>query len=346
MIAFGVALALRFAFQIFPDFFETAYFRGAFPLIRKALHPVSQVLPFSGYYLVVGIAISWFVWRFPRKPRIGKNRLLFGRRLLNFCGGFAAAFLVLWGYLYVGPGLAERMEIEKSDKTYDVAQLYLKTMEEASLHRRSISLPHDSASVEDLTGEGMDSLIYESMSRFLEPMGYVVRPEVTVRRVKPIGTLRRLGISGIYNPFTSEANVESSQGAITGSFTTAHEMAHAMGITGEGEANFAAYLGLGQSDDPILRYAASFLLWRYVASEVPKKLSLEDQERLASLVPEELMIDRVAIWNRASRYKAYFPEISERMNDQYLKIQGVRAGAEDYNSFVTLYLNYIESFKE
>jgi hypothetical protein len=237
------------------------------------------------------------------------------------------------------------MDLSETETTYDVAELYLSTMNEAERLRQFVNLASDTSAVEDLEIVA-DSSVYQAMSGLLEPLGYPVEPPVYVRRVVPAGTLRRLGISGIYNPFTGEANIEPSSGALSGTFTMAHEMAHAMGVTREGEANFAAYLALRRSNEPLLRYSAAYFLWRYVASDVRDLLSEEDQVKLASAIPEELMIDRRAIWKRHARHEPVFPELSERLNDQYLKLQGVRAGTDDYNAFVGLYLSYRESIRE
>lgn len=343
MIAFGLALLLRFLFLIFPGFFEAVYFKSIFPAVRQILYPIGSFLPIAGYYILIGIALFWLVWRFPRKR---KDLKTFGRRLLNFLGGSAALFLLLWGYLYVGQGLAERMELPKTDEEYNVAELYITAMNEAAELRKDISLDHDSASVENLMIPKRGTLTTAAVGEVLSTYGYPTQTPVKIRRVKPEGTLRRLGIGGIYNPFSGEANVESSAGGITGTFTTAHEVAHAMGVTGEGEANFAAYLALRYSENPVFRYAAEYSLWRYIAREVRVQLPEEEQIKLAALIPAELNIDRRAIWERAAPHRAYFPEISEAMNDSYLKIQGVEAGAEDYNAFVALYLRHSSTIRE
>jgi len=345
LIVFALAMTVRLVFSLFPGFFERVYFEACFPVIRKILHPVGRILPFSGYYLIILIALVWLVWRFPRPLKSRLAWVRFSRRLANFLGGFFSIFLLLWGFLYVGPGLAERMELTAKNKSYDVAEIYMATMERAFDLRVGITLPNDSASVENLKFEESDTLIYRAMSTFLLEYGYPVEPRVKVRKVKPDGTLRRLGISGIYNPFTGEANVEATQGSISGSFTIAHEMAHAMGITGEGEANFAAYAALLSSSEPVLQYAAVYTLWRYIASDVRSMLPEEEQVILASNIPDELMIDRMAIWQRSSQHRPYFPELSESVNDQYLKLQGIRAGTEDYNAFVSLFLRYEEKLK-
>jgi hypothetical protein len=345
LVVFGLAILVRILFSLSPELFEALYFKGLFPFIRKMQYPVGAALPLSGYYLLILIVITWLTWRVPFSKK-GSLWLRFGRRLLNFCGGLFALFLVLWGYNYVGPSLAERMSLSENDDQYDVAKLYLFVMNEAAEFRKEINLPYDTASVEDLEIDLDYSELNEAVKAVLEPMGYPTSSEVILRRVKPEGALRRVGIRGIYNPFTGEANVESDAGILTGAFTAAHEMAHAYGITGEGEANLVAYLALIRSENLVWKYSAAYSLWRYVAGEVNQKLNEKDRTILAKAIPPGLQRDRWAIWQRFSNNPPYFPELSEAMNDSYLKIQGVEGGTDDYGAFVSLYLRYASPIME
>lgn len=339
LILLGFSFILRFLFSAFPEVFESVYMEGIFPLVRKIQYPVGAALPLSGYYLLIFIAVIWLIWRTP-KSKTKRAWLRFGRQLLNFCGGLIALFLLLWGYNYVGPSLAERMSLVENDNQYDVAQLYLFGMDKATQKRRAIALPTDTTSVEDLELKINYQELNEEVKKVLGAFGYPIETDVKLRRVKPHGALRRVGIRGIYNPFTGEANIESDAGVLTGAFTAAHEMAHAYGITSEGEANLVAYLALINSGNEVWEYSAAYSLWRYIAREVNRKLEEPDRILLAEAIPLELQIDRLAIWRRMSDSPPYFPELSEAVNDSYLKIQGVEGGTDDYEAFVGLYLRY------
>ncbi len=339
LILLGIAFILRLIFAVFPEAFERFYFQGIFPFIRKIQYPVGAALPFSGYYFLVLVAIAWLLWRLP-KSMVKKKWLTFGRRLSNFCGGLIALFLLLWGFNYVGPSLSERMCLAETDNQYGIAKLYLFVMNEAAQKRKVISLPTDTTSVEDLAEEIDYQKLNTTVKGVLSEFGYPTEADVALRAVKPLGALRRIGIRGIYNPFTGDANVESDAGILTGIFTAAHEMAHAYGITSEGEANLVAYMALIRSGNPIWEYSAAYALWRYTAGEVNRKLEESDRTILAEAIPKELQIDRLAIWRRMSDAPPYFPKLSEVVNDSYLKIQGVEGGTEDYDAFVGLYLRY------
>ncbi|MCH2214820.1 MAG: DUF3810 domain-containing protein [Flavobacteriales bacterium] len=345
VITLILALLIRTLFLFSAEAFDLFYFNSLFPLIRKLQYPFGSLLPISGYYIIIFVVLAWVIYRIPKSKKSGTWRRFF-RRLINFLCGWAACFLFLWGFNYVGPSLADRMKLMEVKVEYDVAKLYISAMEEAASYRKQISLPNDSASVDNLELTIDYQIIDQAVKGVLNEYDYPTNDPVKVRKVQPFGALRRLGIRGIYNPFTGEANVESDAGLVTALFTAAHEMAHAYGVTSEGEANLTAYIALIGSEDPHWKYSAAYHLWRYTAREVNQKLPEEDLEILAAAIPKGLQIDRNAIWARGSKQPAYFPKLSEKMNDTYLKVQGVKAGTDDYSAFVKLYLEYYQPSKD
>ena len=71
-------------------------------------------------------------------------------------------------------------------------------------------------------------------------------------KAKPIFNSNLLcytGITGIYSPFTGEANVNISSPDIYIPFTTLHEMAHQRGYASEDEANFLVYIACINNKD-------------------------------------------------------------------------------------------------
>lgn len=333
-----VAWALRLSFTDGSPV-ENFFFHRWFPLVKAFQSASAPLWVIPGYYLMALLGVAWVIWRVPRKWRSGKRWANFLRRLLNLCGGTAALFLVLWGYHYAGPDLRMRMNLPERAEFVDPAELYLHIMGEAEEARAAIPGAIDTSSVIDLPAPA-DSILLRAVGDVVRPLGYPALHRINVQRWWPAGTLRRLGIGGIYNPFTGEANVERLYGAVLGTFTTAHEMAHAYGITGEAEANFVAYLALLHMDDPMAAYAAHYALWRYSAKTVNELYPPEDRKRLAESIPLGLRADRAAIRNRLTAHAPYFPRLSDAVNDRYLKVQGVEAGVDDYDRFVNLYLDW------
>lgn len=340
MLWLAFALVLRGLFGLSPSTFERFWFDGLFPAVRAVQSAIFSIIPFPGYYAGIVLLLGWLVWRLPVKRRKRREWKKFGRRFANLIGGIGASFLMLWGYNYQDRGMAARMGIERSDRVEKVAEAYLETMERAMVHRAEIAEIDAHPSVEEVPLTVTDREIEDRVRDILAPLGYPVKPGVNIRYLKPKGVLRRISVSGIYNPWTGEANVDDALGPLPRIFTAAHEMAHAFGVASEAEANFTAYLACLSANDPLARYAAEYALWRTLAGEVNRSYPPEVGESLAAAIPEPLRTDRAAIWKNSMRYKGYFPEISEALNDTYLKVQGIEAGVDDYDAFTALYFSW------
>ncbi len=71
------------------------------------------------------------------------------------------------------------------------------------------------------------------------------------------------GFVGYYNPFTGEAQVNTTVPPFTQPFTACHETAHQLGYAKEMEANFVGYLAASASKDTLLHYSVYADLFSY-----------------------------------------------------------------------------------
>jgi hypothetical protein len=342
---FVLALLIRFFLSLSNKLFESIYFNNLFRYIRYGQDGLSAILPVPGYYLIFVLLLGWLIWRRPSPIKSGRSWKIFGRRTANLLGTFGALFLLLWGYNYLDRGIAERMHLKEAPDRSQLGETYLQTMERAMAFRSQIPKIDLVATVEDITEIPNDQTIGNWVATTLQDLGYPENINIRVRHIRPDGALRRLSISGIYNPFTGEANVDNALGPLQKTFTIAHEIAHGHGITGEADANFVAYLACIQSGVPLAQYAAEYVLWRHLASEVRSHYPESIAAQLAAAIPEALRKDREAIWRNHYQYKGYFPEISDAINDTYLKVQGVDAGTDDYDRFVNLYFDWLANYQ-
>lgn len=265
---------------------------------------------------------------------------MFLKRLANFAGGIIALFLLLWGFNYANIGYASRAGLPAVPDSTNVAFQYEAVMNRALFYRARIPEIAMVAHIEEVKKWPTDAEVGGWVQDILLPKGYPAKSKIRVRHIRPEGTLRSVNITGIYNPFSGEANVESGLPHLLLLFTTAHEIAHAYGITSEAEANFIAYLACIESENPAAQYAAEYALWRYFANEINMFFPEEIIEALAATIPEAMRKDREEILKKYFKYKGYFPELTDAINDTYLKIQGVESGTDDYNDFLKLYLRW------
>jgi hypothetical protein len=146
--------------------------------------------------------------------------------------------------------------------------------------------------------------------------------------------LSYLGISGIYLPFTAEANVNDILPDSQLPFTAAHELAHQGGVAPEDEANFLAYVACTLHPDADFRYSGALNAALYALGA----LSQGDAERARRQWKWSPAVRRdlaaLTAWNE--RYRGPAETAARAVNDAYLKTQGVAEGVRSYGRMVDL----------
>ena len=142
--------------------------------------------------------------------------------------------------------------------------------------------------------------------------------------------MSELYLIGITFTPIGEANVNKQAPATDVIFTTAHEMAHSIGIMREEDANLIATYVLINSDNGLLRYAA---MTEYYG-RLLDVLRLVDEEKCAEYEKKisESPVNKEA--NSELKFwmsKGMFNEISEFFNNIYLKFNGQNLGTGSYN---------------
>ncbi len=94
------------------------------------------------------------------------------------------------------------------------------------------------------------------------------------------------GFTGYYNPFTAEAQVNTTVPKFILPYTTTHEMAHQLGFAKEEEANFAGYLAATSSNDTLFHYSAYLDLFIYANRALFFSDSLSARAVAKQLLPE------------------------------------------------------------
>lgn len=161
--------------------------------------------------------------------------------------------------------------------------------------------------------------------------------------VKPVLASKAMSythITGVYTYFTGEANINTYFPDYTIPFTAAHEMAHQRGIARENEANFVAFLATAASNDPYIRYTAYLNMYEYVANALWSADKEAYYEVLKTLSPEVIGELR-AYANFFEQFKdSVAADISDAVNDTYLKVHGNAAGSASYGLVVDLAVAY------
>ena len=134
-----------------------------------------------------------------------------------------------------------------------------------------------------------------------------------------------LGFTGYYNPFSGEAQVNTTVPVYIQPFTTCHELGHQLGYAKENEANFAGYLSAKSSPNPSFRYSVYFDLYIYAATELYRRDSLMQKSFREHLKPS-VREDFKDLRKFFERYQNPVEPFIRRMYGRYLKANNQPAG--------------------
>ena len=150
--------------------------------------------------------------------------------------------------------------------------------------------------------------------------------------------MSRLEITGVYFPFTVEANVNVEASDFTIGAAMCHELSHMAGFMREDEANYLAYLACKNSGDPVLDYSGTMLALVYCARALNDSSPTLYNQILAAY-SDGMRRDFAADekwWKQYDDQPA--SEFGEKMNDTYLKANAQSEGTRSYGAMVDLLL--------
>ncbi len=357
------AFVLQVLAGLSPHTTELYYSRSLYPRIGRSLAFVNKFFSFSVAELLVlaflvGCVIGavWLIReiilrRVEWKTFLWKST----RNLLWLAASVAVLFLLLWGLNYERQSLFENLQLERRQASADELEIICRqlinginqnyddahaslvpniampntaTANTAAAHTQ---LPLSRAQLYAVIGAAYQQTALPGVTNDSERFG----PPKPIRFSR---ALTRLGISGMFSPFTGEANFNAEQPDCNLPFAMAHEMAHQRGFAREDEANFIAFLICANSAHPYVRYSG------YLNSlNVLGTLARVAPERLASVYgtlnagPRADLLARYMFW---TNYQGRLSATSHLINNAYLKANRIKSGAKNYNEVSALIIGY------
>ncbi|MFN0059072.1 MAG: DUF3810 domain-containing protein [Planctomycetota bacterium] len=350
----GAALAMGARLSSSRELSERVYGQDYAPVLTHAIASVTGWAPVSVAEIlcvVLLITLCSSVWRGIRAWRRGTATM--SRILLCGvvrAGGIAALlyaiYLVLWGYQYSRPALATRLAFAPidqldTDRLARICGALVDTTNERFLlvHGGSdpgalTELPADLSALDAALDGGWLDVARE----FSLPPGAALSYG-PVKRPFASMVLSKLGIAGIYFPFTAEANVNRAIPAIDMPHTMAHEKAHQRGFAREDDANFLGYLAADRSDHALARYSAALFAQRQLLGALMSQDHRRATELIARRHPgvQRDIAGEHAFW---IQHEGPLKRASGTINNAYLKASGVAQGTRSYEMSVRYLLGY------
>lgn len=332
--------------SFFPRFTETVYSNSIYKFFSQILSTITGVLPFSLgeilFITIVLLIVSWFV----------KLILLLFKNFTNFkCFLIKSlqnilitisivyfVFIIMWGLNYSRLPFAETANLEvKNSSVTDLKKLceslVIKTNElRAFLNEDSNGVMYIPENYSNLSKRA--KIGYKNASKIYPQLdgNYGRTKGVFISNI-----MSYMGISGIYSPFTGEANVNVNIPQSMLPVTISHEMAHQYGFAREDEANFIAYLTCSMHTDIDFQYSGNVLAL-IQSMNILYEYDTEGYLELSNMYSEGLKRDLIYISIFWQQYSGPIEKASSKLNDTYLKSNQQKDGVNSYGRMVNLLL--------
>lgn len=303
-----------------------------YPWLTGILGRISGIFPFSLVeFCLYGLAVWLIYYGYTRRKKPGKviGKMVFLSSFLVFlytinCGinYYRTPFSEISG-LEIRDSSVEELERLCSYLTDQVC-VYGEQMAEGKMEDWKKDIPEESRQAMEHLGT-----MYPALKGY-----YPVPKPVTVSAILSVQQL-----SGIYSPFTIEANYNRAMTPYNIPHTACHELSHLRGFMREDEANFIGYLACIQSENPWFRYSGYLSGWIYAGNALAKE-DMEAYRKLYERLPEEVLRDLQENSRFWDRYEGKVAETANKINDVYLKINSQEDGVKSYGRVVDLMLSY------
>lgn len=332
----------------YPGWVERNYTYGVYPVISKVQRFLFGWLPFSIgdlFYGFLTLVLVYKIFRFFKiifQKKFTRKYLILSLQQLIFLFLFIyVTFNLLWGLNYNRMGISRQLGIQV--KTYSIEDLSTLT---ATLQERLNEYAALVTEEQRDTFNRKKNLFLEASDAYKQIGEEYSFLKYNPRSVKPslfsyLGNY--LGFQGYYNPFSGEAQVNTTIPRFLEPFVTTHEIAHQLGYAKENEANFVAFLACRHSSSPVLKYSLYFDMYNYAINEVHKRdtaLSRAFQERLHPQVVKDVREFREFY----KRYRNPVEPVITWFYGHYLKANNQPAGKQTYNEVVAWLIAYYKKF--
>jgi hypothetical protein len=320
--------------------------------LRMLTAKISGIFPFSVFELIVVLAVfcgAYAILRsvFEAVIRMPKRRRFIYPALKTFVC-FCLAVLTVHNLSFAASShrrpVEENMAITRKELTID--EIYKCALVAADTANQAIKTGSfrrtpDGSSLMPYSYNELFEKLNTEYSRFSDKYRFIDGFSSKPKRIALSSLMMHTHISGIYIPYTGEANINIGYPHYVTAFSCAHEMAHQRGVAHEDEANFVAFVLLYESDDPYLRYCAAVQLLDYLLSP----LAMEDYTLYYDVVmncENGIMREIYSFYDLFEPYSnSVASHVAGAINDASIKLRGDSEGEKSYGLMTELVAAYL-----
>lgn len=346
LVIFGLIVFIKL-FSLNKNWVEDFYALKFYPFLSKILRILFGWIPFSFGDLLYFLAGCWVMWKiiknvrfFIRKDLSRKTALRKCIKLVLIFAFIYIVFNIFWGINYNRRGIAYQLQLTRLP--YDTTDLVMLQ----NLLLQKVNATKISAMREKANYPVKSDLFKRAQNCYDQANNKYPFLQYKCLSVKSsfYGWLGNyLGFTGYYNPFTGEAQVNTTVPPFLEPYITTHEMAHQLGYAKENEANFVGYLAAVNSSDTLFHYSAYFDLFLYANREVYYFDSLSSIKALRLLNPG-VKNDILELKQFDLDHRSFIEPGITWLYGNFLKLNQQPQGMHSYNAVVGMLIAYYKKY--
>ena len=351
LLPLGIMLLLAAKFVPgFADFYYKSFYR----FFGGIFGSITGIFPFSlmefGIGALVFLTVFWIVKLVLKSKEGEKSVLKYFKTVLMQILSILCAVIFLFsafcGTNYYRKGFGEEigLSVQKSSASelYDLCAFLL---EETVAAGENLLHEENGTTVFAPSDFSMAKTARTEFEKFAENYGVMEMGLWRFGTPKPVifsEVMAYLQISGVFSPYTFEANICTAGPDFLRGATMMHEQSHLRGYMNEAEANFIAYLACSGSENDYFRYSGNCLALLYSMNAL-YSADYEGWYELRMQYPYYLDADMRAQNAYIDAHDTKVAEVSDTVNDTYLKLNDQQDGVRSYGKMVDLLLAYRRS---
>lgn len=334
----AVLVAVVILVQAVPGWGDV-YARHVYPVVGELLSDVSGPVPFAVGDLFIALSLAgvaaWpFYVRYVRKGRWRTG--LAGAA--EYVVWVYVWFYLAWGLNYAQSGFYRRTGIAPAEYTEadfrDFARRYVERL-------NAEYTPHTAVNADVLRREVVVAYRELSPGLGIHPP-FDDRPQAKTMLFSPLASM--VGVKGSMGPFFGEFTINGDVPPGEYPATYAHELAHLLGVTDEGEANFYACLACLRTSIRAIRFSGLMSILPHVLNNAYRLLAPAEYDALCrDIRPEVLRLARESQSYWQAKYNRLVGDAQSKVYELYLRGNRVEGGQRSYSQVVGLLIAYGKS---
>ena len=348
----GCLLVLAVVIRLFsanPVVTEQYYSTGLYPYIGSFFRWLTGWLPFSLGDILYGIMAIWLLWKLIKGLKaLFKKQLswqVFYKKLSAIIIVLLIIYIVfnvLWGINYNRQGIAVQLDLKMEKYSPEdlktISNILLQKVNESKA--AIIKAPAVILSSKEIFKRSVEA--YSLVSKKYSFLQYN-NPSVKTSLWGWLGNY--IGFTGYYNPFTGEAQVNTTVPKFLQPYTTCHEIAHQFGYAKEREANFVGYLAASASKDSMFLYSVYLDLFLYANRNLYAVDTAEAKSFARQLLPS-IKNDLKELNDFYLKHQNPVEPVIRWMYGKYLQSNQQPSGVSSYDEVTGLLIAYYKKYND